>query len=109
MLACFGATVRADEAETPTPANPRTIVVTGQKAAADLEVKQRVETALHSDPYFYDGHVTVTVTNGVVYLQGVVYDNWDLLMARRISKKIAGAKRVIDELEICSCDGGGGS
>ncbi len=51
MLACFGATVRADEAETP-PANPRTIVVTGQRAAADLEVKQRVETALHSDPYF---------------------------------------------------------
>jgi hypothetical protein len=29
--------------------------------------------------------------------------------ARRISKKIAGAKRVVNELEICSCDGGGGA
>jgi osmotically-inducible protein OsmY len=67
-----------------------------------------VETALHSAPYFYDGHVTVTVKDGVVHLQGVVFDAWDLQVARRISKKIAGAKRVVNELEICSCDGGGG-
>jgi osmotically-inducible protein OsmY len=83
-------------------------VVTGGKPAADEAVKQQVETALHTDPYFYDGHVTVIVKDGVVHLQGVVFDAWDLQVARRISKKIAGAKRVVNELEICSCDGGGG-
>jgi osmotically-inducible protein OsmY len=75
----------------------------------DEEVRKEVETALHSDPFFYDGHVTVTVKDGAVHLQGVVFEDRDLRAARRISKKIAGAKRVVNELEICSCDGGGGA
>jgi osmotically-inducible protein OsmY len=106
-LAYWATSVAADQARV--SGVPATIVVTGQKPVADEEVKQQVETALHTDPYFYDGHVTVTVINGVVHLQGVVFDNSDMQAARRISKKIAGAKRVVNELEICSCDGGGGS
>jgi hypothetical protein len=109
VLACWAATLRADEVGAPAPAVPRAIVVTGQKPAADEEVKIEVETPLHSDRYFYDGHVTVTVKDGVVHLQGVIFDDWDLQVARRISKNIAGAKRVVNELEVCSCDGGGGS
>jgi hypothetical protein len=101
--------VTADEIRPPATGVPATIVVTGQKPTADEEVKKQVETALHSNPYFYDGQVTVTVKDGVVHLQGVVFDDWDLRVARRISKKIAGAKRVVNELEICSCDGGGGA
>lgn len=60
----------------------------------------KVETALHSDPFFYDGHVTITVENGVVRLQGIVFDEWDLRIAKRISRRVAGVKRVINELEI---------
>ncbi len=59
-----------------------------------------METALHSDPFFYDGHVTITVENGVVRLQGIVFDEWDLRIAKRISRRVAGVKRVINELEI---------
>lgn len=106
-LACWTIPVGADEVRAPPMDVPGSIVVTAKKPAADEEVKNSVETALHSDRYFYDGQVTVTVKDGVVHLRGMVFDDWDLRVARRISKKIAGAKRVVNELEICSCDGGG--
>jgi osmotically-inducible protein OsmY len=66
----------------------------------DAEVQEQVETAMHSDPYFYDGHVTITVKNGVVTMRGFVFDEWDLRTAKRIARKTPGVKRVIDDLEI---------
>ena len=74
----------------------------------DEVVIERVQMALHSDKYFYDGHVTVIVKNGVAYLEGIVFDESDLRLARLITRKVAGVKRVVNELEICTCDGGGG-
>ena len=41
---------------------------------------------MRSDPYFLDEHVTVRVKNGVVILEGIVFDAWDLSMASRISR-----------------------
>jgi osmotically-inducible protein OsmY len=66
------------------------IVVTAKRlpeAVPDEVVKTRVETALHNDPYFYDEHVTVTVKNGVVRLEGIVFDVGDIQDARRIIRK----------------------
>ena len=87
------------------------IVVTAKRlpeAVPDEVVRTRVETALHADPYFYDEHVTVTVKNGIVHLEGIVFDVGDIQDARRIiRKKVPGVKRVVNELEICGCDGGG--
>src|SRR5271168_3009109 len=71
------------------PATLDAIVVTGKKiqeAVPDAEVKQRVETAMRSDQYFYDEHVTITIKDGVVTLHGIVFDDWDLRAARRIAK-----------------------
>jgi osmotically-inducible protein OsmY len=88
-----------------------TIVITAKKipeVVPDEVVKTRVETALRQDPYFYDGHVTITVKNGVVHLQGMVFDAQDMQDVRRIiRKRVAGVRRLVNELEICSCDGGG--
>jgi osmotically-inducible protein OsmY len=67
---------------------------------SDEEVRARVESALRSDPYFYDAHVTVSTENGNVVLQGFVSGPWDLLDAIRIARKAAGNRRVIDDLEI---------
>jgi osmotically-inducible protein OsmY len=64
---------------------------------------REVETALHSDRFFYDEHVTVSVTNGVVRLDGIVHDYGDLRDAWRISRRVASVKRVDIELEVC-CD-----
>src|SRR4030088_546007 len=68
-----------------------------QNAAApvtDEELRQRVQTALHSDPYFYDEHVRVSVDNGVVVLRGFVFSDWDLRDAVRIASR-AAQRRVV--------------
>jgi osmotically-inducible protein OsmY len=111
-LYCLAPAVGADKADAPAVKSLDTVVITAKRmpeTVPDELVKQRVETALHDDPFFYDGHVAVTVKNGVVHLQGIVFDAADIRDARRIiRRKVAGVKRVINELEICSCDGGGG-
>jgi osmotically-inducible protein OsmY len=67
---------------------------------ADAQLRERVQAALHADPYFYDAHVDVSVENGNVVLRGLVYGDWDLRDAMRIAGKAAGNKRVIDDLSI---------
>lgn len=69
-------------------------------SAADAEVRDRVQLALHDDPYFYDAHVQVSVDDGVVHLHGLVFSDWDLRDAMRIAGKAAGDRRVIDNLTI---------
>jgi osmotically-inducible protein OsmY len=69
-------------------------------SAADHQLQQRVKTALHTDPYFYDEHVTVSVENGDVVLRGFVSSDWDIRDALRIAGKAAGGRRVIDDLSI---------
>jgi osmotically-inducible protein OsmY len=74
------------------------IVVTAKRA--DDEVRKQVVTALHGNPYFYDGHVSVSIQDGVVTLSGMVFDEWDLRVAKRIAKRVPGVKRVVNGLEI---------
>jgi osmotically-inducible protein OsmY len=66
----------------------------------DEKLRTRVRDALHSDPYFYDEHVTVSVENGAVVLHGFVSSEWDLRDAIRIASRAAGDRRVIDNLSI---------
>jgi osmotically-inducible protein OsmY len=73
---------------------------TSASRVADEILRGRVESALHSDPYFYDVHVTVSVEKGAVVLRGFVSSDWDLLDAIRIASKAAGDRRVIDDLSI---------
>lgn len=80
-----------------------TVVVTaprGVESVADEELVNRVAATLRADPYFYDEHVVVTVKNGVATLHGIVFDDWDLRHAIRLARKIAGVKRVVNDLEI---------
>jgi osmotically-inducible protein OsmY len=70
------------------------------KQTEDEELTNRVKTALHVDPYFYDKHVTVSVEKGSVVLRGFVFSGWQLQDAVRIARKAAGNTRVIDNLSI---------
>ena len=93
----------ADEVAALARSGVSTIVLTAMKIperVADVEVRNKVETALHSDPYFYDVHVTVSVEKGAVVLRGFVSSDWDLLDAIRIASKAAGDRRVVDDLTI---------
>jgi osmotically-inducible protein OsmY len=72
----------------------------GGDTVTDDQLRKRVQDALHSDPYFYDGHVSVSVENGVVVLSGMVFSASDLQSATRIADRAAGHNRVEDELQI---------
>jgi osmotically-inducible protein OsmY len=79
------------------------VVVRGKRQidpVADARLQRQVEVALAADPYFYSGHVSVTIQNGVATLHGIIFDDWDLRMALRISGRIPGVKRVVNDLEI---------
>jgi osmotically-inducible protein OsmY len=67
---------------------------------SDAELKERVQLALRADPYFYDGHVLVSVEQGVVHLKGLVFSDWDLRDAIRIATKASGDRRVINNLTL---------
>ena len=83
------------------------LMVCGVAAAAgvadntsDADLKDRVQLALHADPYFYDGHVVVSVEQGVVHLKGLVFSDWDLRDAIRIATKASGDRPVINNLTL---------
>ena len=67
---------------------------------ADRQLKEKVENALSSDPYFYGAHVDTSIENGDVVLRGFVTSEWDLRDAIRIATRAAGGRRVIDDLTI---------
>jgi len=100
--ACYAVPASADSDPSSTP-QLKAITVKGKKnpeTAADAVVRRQVETAMESDHYFYADHVMVTVRKGVAFLQGMVFDDWDVRAAIRITKKVTGVKRVVNELEI---------
>jgi len=82
---------------------PTTAVISATQArtrALDHQLQTKVENALLSDPYFYSAHVTVSVKNGTVFLEGFVFSDWDLRDAIRIATKASGGGRVVDNLTI---------
>jgi osmotically-inducible protein OsmY len=113
LLFCWGLAVLAISAVSPargasevTPADNtslRSVRLSAkqvQERTADQQLQESVENALNSDYYFYAVHVTVSIENGNVKLQGFVFSDWDLRDAIRIATKAAGGRRVVDDLTI---------
>jgi BON domain len=84
------------------PKGPDTVTVTADRLhpPADEQLAQDVKTALRSNPIVDDNHVTITVKNGVVTMQGFVQDAWDLMALRRVAKKVPGVKRIVNDVEL---------
>lgn len=102
-LAGFAAPVGAQTVAAPAMSRSASFPTSGTPAgdsARDQELSKRVQDALHSDPYFYDRHVNVSVENGVVELSGTVDSQLDLQSAIRIADRAAGHRRVVDNLSI---------
>ena len=78
----------------------RTPVTQDTGPTTDEDLRNRVQRALHVDPYFYDAHVIVSVEHGAVVLRGFVMSEWDLNNALRITRNAAGDRKVIDNLSI---------
>jgi osmotically-inducible protein OsmY len=103
LSACPAFLARADNVIAPANTRLDEIVVTAKKRAdpvADEKLKKQVEETLHADAFFYGEHVTVTINNGIVTLQGLVFDEGDMRSAVRIARRIPGVKRVVNDLEI---------
>jgi len=103
---CLGCSCVSSRADQPA-ASPRdgltSIVVTGKRRSIpDAEVTHIVETALQSNRWIFDDKITVTTTNGVVWLHGLVYDEWSLERAYRAARRASGGKRVVLDLEMIS-------
>jgi hyperosmotically inducible periplasmic protein len=102
-LSAYGIAAPSSESKDPTTNSDGPVAIAGKKAPvglSDRELTKRVQAALNSDRYVYAEHISVTASDGVVTLQGSVGDEWDLRSAIQISSRVAGVKRVVDQLEI---------
>jgi osmotically-inducible protein OsmY len=101
-LIIVAAPVGAQNATAPAMSQSDSIVSATQDrgSVTDEELRKRVQVALHSDPYFYDEHVSVSVENHVVMLRGFVFSDWDLRNAIRIASKAADGRRVVENLSL---------
>ena len=84
------------------------VVVQAKRQAADEQVTQQVQETLTDDPWIYAEHIIVTTQNGVVRLEGIVGDTGERFRILRLCRKIPGARRVVDALEVMSNDPDGG-
>jgi osmotically-inducible protein OsmY len=102
-LGGFASLADAQNAAAPPAQVSSSVAVAGMQGTtvlADQELGKRVKSALHSDPYLYDEHVTVSVEDGAVVLRGFVLSEVDLLDVLRVSRKAAGGRPVVDDLVI---------
>ena len=97
----------AQERATRATAGVELVIVTGTRPVADEEVTKRVEAALDANPYLDASRITVTTVDGVVLLEGLVGDAGDLFAALRTARRVAGARRVVDNLDTYEPDGFG--
>ncbi len=97
LLGLGAMATRVDAQSAAAPQQPAAALAAPSK---NDELRNRVTAALHADPYFYDGHVSVSVENGVVVLRGFVFSDWDLRDALRLAKEAAGDSPVVDNLSI---------
>jgi len=79
------------------------VVITGTRES-DVVLVAKVEQALQKDPYLFVSHISVSAQNGVLRLEGVVQDPFDMLQVVRLARRAAGKRRVINEIEFV--DGG---
>jgi osmotically-inducible protein OsmY len=84
----------------------REIVVTAVRQS-DAALATEVAIALGQDPYIFSDHLTVTASNGVVRVGGLVREQSDLLAILRLARRIAGKGRVVNEIQFDPVDDDG--
>jgi osmotically-inducible protein OsmY len=82
----------------------RNEVVVSAARQSDAAITTRVSQALHDDPYIFSEHVTVTTENGILRLEGRVSDLADLHQILRLARRIAGRRRIVNEIEYAPAD-----
>ena len=107
LLGAVGASSAQDAAEKPST-RLEEVIIQAKRQAADEQVTRQVERTLTDDPWIYAEHITVTTQNGVIRLEGIVGDTGEMFRIVRLCRKIPGARRVVNALEIMHNDPDGG-
>jgi osmotically-inducible protein OsmY len=77
------------------------VVVTASRQQ-DEALTAKVVQALQDDPYVFADHISIQTENGIVRVTGVVTDVSDLHRTLFLARRIAGRRRVVNELELQS-------
>jgi osmotically-inducible protein OsmY len=75
------------------------VVVTAARQS-DAVIAAQVTAAVQQDPYIFGDHITVTVENGVLRLEGIVTDLSDLHRVLRLARRVGGGRRIANHLEL---------
>jgi osmotically-inducible protein OsmY len=83
-------------------------VIISATRITDEQLTRQVQETLAEDPWIFADHITVTARGGVIRLEGIVGDTGELFRVLRLCRKIPGARRVVNELEMMHNDPDGG-
>ena len=108
FLSAAGPCLAQDAAKKKANAPLEEVVVRGAREAADEQITAQVQTALANDPWIYAEHVTVTTENGIVRVEGITSDPWEMRRILREARKTPGVRRVLNQLEMIHLDPEGG-
>jgi osmotically-inducible protein OsmY len=84
-------------------ASPTEVIVSATRLA-DEALTAKVVQVLKNDPYVFAGHVSVVTENGVVRLQGIATDPYDLNRTLLLARRAANKRRVLNEVELIAVD-----
>ncbi|MCS7314031.1 MAG: BON domain-containing protein [Bryobacterales bacterium] len=73
---------------------------TAQQAGSDDEIYDQVRRRLANDPDVKGAAIEVEVREGVVTLRGKVREEKHKIKAERITRRVKGVKKVINELRV---------
>jgi osmotically-inducible protein OsmY len=93
------AVAQAPDAQRHDPAALQEVVVTASRQA-DEALTAKVVQALQDNPYVFADHVSIETENGIVRVRGMVFDLSDLRRTLFLARRIAGKRRVVNELEL---------
>ena len=97
LLGAAGSCLAQDAAEK-ADATREEVVIRANRA--DEVVTREVQKTLSESPMVFAKHLTVTTENGVVRIEGMVQDTGELFRILDLARKVAGAKRVVDAMQI---------
>jgi osmotically-inducible protein OsmY len=79
-------------------ASPPEVIVSASRLA-DEALTAKVVQVLQDDPYVFADHISVVTEKGVVRLQGIATDPYELRRALFLARRAAGRRRVLNEVE----------
>lgn len=108
LLGAAGSCLAQETAKKKVNAPLDEVVVQGTREAADEQITRQVESALTNDPWIYAEHVTLTTRNGIVRVEGITSDAWEMRRILRECRRTPGVRRCLNQLEMIHLDPDGG-